>query len=204
MKILINFYAEVNEGRVNELINFTTQQIVISNQNPDNPLDEIIIQISSNGGSSDHGLLAYNYLNQVSIPKTTIGMGNVDSAAVMIFAAGNKRIAMPSCRFLLHEALTSINGAFNAIKLREIANMNEGVTNDYCKVISRITNKNLGTVKSEVLKGQVMDSDKAKKYGLVTDIQVEPYLKDMNGLNILMINNPQGLPITQQNNSVQL
>ena len=42
------------------------------------------------------------------------------------------------------------------------------------------------------------DSEKAKKYGLVTDIQVRPYIKDMSGVNILMVNNPQGLPLSQQ------
>src|SRR3989338_3075502 len=110
MKALINLYAGVSEKTVNDLINFVTQQIAI--QTVENPLDEIIIQISSSGGSSDHGLLAYNYLRQLSIKKTVIGMGNVDSAAVMIFCAGDQRLAMQSCRFTLHEALTTIQGIF--------------------------------------------------------------------------------------------
>lgn len=206
MKILVNFYAAVTEGTVNNLINFTTQQLHLSSQKPENNLEEIIIQISSSGGSSDHGLLAYNYLTQLSIPKITIGMGNVDSAAVMIFAAGDRRIAMPSCRFLLHEALTTIvNGTFNATKLHEIANLNERITTDYCKVVSKITGQNLKSVKKKVAEGQVMDSEKAKSYGLITEIQEEPYLKDINGLNILMINNPVVQPAqSQNNNNVQI
>jgi ATP-dependent protease ClpP protease subunit len=101
MKLLINFYANVSEGSINDLIKFVT--IKLAQQNPEKPIDEIIIQISSSGGSSDHGLLAYNFLKQISIPKTTIGMGNVDSAAVMIFSAGQKRLSATSCRFVLHE-----------------------------------------------------------------------------------------------------
>lgn len=204
MKLLINFYSGVAEESVNAIINFTTQQILTSNQNPENKLDEIIIQVSSGGGSSDHGLLAYNFLTQLSIPKTTIGMGNVDSAAVMIFSAGDKRIAMPSCRFLLHESLTTIsNGTFNATKLHEIANLNERITTDYCKVVSKITGQKLSSVMKKVQEGQVMDSEKAKKYGLVTAIQEEPYLKDMNNLNILMVNNPAPNPPPQNRNNVQ-
>ncbi|MBU1118600.1 ATP-dependent Clp protease proteolytic subunit [Patescibacteria group bacterium] len=189
MKALINFYATVNENTINQLLNFITQQIHIGTQQPENPLEEIIIQISSSGGSSDHGLLAYNYLQQVNVPKTTIGMGNVDSAAVMIFASGDKRLTMPSCRFLLHEALTTISGQFNGTKLHEIANLNERITTDYCKVISKATDKKTFSVEKKVKEGQVMSSEQAKKYGLAQDFQNEPYVKDLKNLNILIINN---------------
>jgi ATP-dependent Clp protease, protease subunit len=196
MKALVNFYAGVSESSVNTLINFITQQVMI--QTPDNPLDEIIIQISSSGGSSDHGMLAYNYLRQVSIKKTTIGMGNVDSAAVMIFAAGDQRIATPSCRFTLHEAITTVGGQFNGTKLHEIANLNERITNDYCKVIAGVTSKKLKEVENKVAQGHVMSSNEAEKYGLVHLIQDKPYLSSMQNLNIMMINNPQPLPPQHQ------
>lgn len=170
--------------------------------NSSNPLEEIIIQISSSGGSSDHGLLAYNYLKQLNIPKTTIGMWNVDSAAVMIFAAGDKRLTMPSCRFLLHEAITTVSGNFNWTKLHEIANLNERITTDYCKVVSKVTGKTLNTVSKKVKDGQVMSSDEAKNYGLIQDVLTGPYLTDLSWLNILMINNPPpqwSLPWNQSN-----
>jgi ATP-dependent protease ClpP protease subunit len=198
MKALINFYADVNEHSVNSLINFITQ--LVAKQTRENSLEEIIIQISSSGGSSDHGLLAYNYLRQLSVPKTTIGMGNVDSAAVMIFCAGEKRLAMQSCRLTLHEALTSIQGTFNGTKLHEIANLNERITSDYCKVIAGVTKKNLKTVEKDVKKGTVMSSEDGKIYKVVTEIQDQPYITDLNNLQIMMINNPQ---VPQQNLSGQ-
>ena len=190
MKILINFYASVSETSVKDLITFITQQTVAWMKNSSNPLDEIIIQISSSGWSSDHGLLAYNYLKQLNIQKTTIGMWNVDSAAVMIFASGDKRLTMPSCRFLLHEAITTVSGNFNWTKLHEIAKLNERITKDYCKVVSKVTGKSLTTVSKKVKDGQVMSSDEAKSYWLVQDVLAEPYLTDLSWLNILMINNP--------------
>jgi len=190
MKALINFYAGVSETTVNNLINFITQQI--ATQKPENPLDEIIIQISSSGGSSDHGLLAYNYLKQLSLKKTVIGMGNVDSAAVMIFCAGDERLVMQSCRFTLHEALTTIQqGIFNGTKLHEIANLNERITDDYCRVISSVSAKKLHDVKKFVKQGYVMSSEEAKKFGLAMNIQDKPYLNSMQNINIMMINNPQ-------------
>src|SRR3989344_5452787 len=137
MKILVNFYANVTEQSVNNLILFVTQQL--AQQNPQKVYDELIIQISSSGGSSDHGLLAYNFLKQISIKKTTIGMGNVDSAAIMIFAAGDKRLAMPSCRFVLHEAIATINGQFSPSKLNEMARLIKRITDDYSEVVSNVT-----------------------------------------------------------------
>lgn len=203
MKALINFYAAVNEATINDLLNFVTQQIHLGTQNPANPLEEIIIQISSSGGSSDHGLLAYNFLKQVNIPKTIIGMGNVDSAAIMIYSAGNKRLAMPSCRFLLHEALTTIQqGTFNGTKLHEIANLNERITKDYCRVVSEVTGKTIRTVETKVRQGQVMSSEEARSYGLVQQLQNEPYIRDLNNLNILVINNPKP-PLQPQRNGNQ-
>ena len=200
MKILINFYANVSEGSVNDLIKFITIQL--AQQNPQKPIDELIIQISSSGGSSDHGLLAYNFLKQISIPKTTIGMGNVDSAAIMIFAAGDKRLAMPSCRFVLHEAIATLGGQFSPSKLSEMARLIQRITDDYSEVVSKVTGKEKSIIDTEVRKGSVLSSQEAKELNLVTEILEGAYLKEMKDLQILLINNPQQIP-NQQPHSPQ-
>jgi len=188
MKLLINFYANVTEQTIRDLIMWTTQQL--AQQNQDNPYDELIIQISSSGGSSDHGLLAYNFLKQIGIKKTTIGMGNVDSAAVMLFCAGDKRIAMPSCRFVLHEARATINGEFNGTKLKEISKLIDRITDDYSDVVVKITGKDKSSISEDIKNGAVLSSEEAKKLALVSEIIEEPYLKEMKDLQILLINNP--------------
>ena len=200
MKILINFYANVSEHSANSLINYITQQI--ASQKTENLIDEIVIQVASSGGSSDHGLLIFNYLRQLSIPITTIGMGNVDSAAVMIFCAGKKRIAMKSCRILLHEALTNIQGSFNAVKLHEIAYMNERITHDYSSVIADVTDKDIAEFVEQVREGKVLSSVEAKNFDLVTDISDAPYLSNLDNLQILMINNPPVAGNQVQHNQV--
>ena len=205
MKTLINFYAAVSEATVNTLINFITQQIAMGAKNKTSQLEELIIQISSSGGSSDHGLLAYNYLSQLDVKKTTIGMGNVDSAAVMIFSAGDQRLAMPSCRFVLHEAISNLQGSFNGTKLHEIANLNDTITKDYCRVIAKTTANKLNTVEKKVRKGQVMSAEDAKKDNLVTKIQDSPYIQNLEKLNIFMINNPQNqTALPRKNNNANV
>ncbi|MBI2013815.1 MAG: ATP-dependent Clp protease proteolytic subunit [Candidatus Colwellbacteria bacterium] len=201
MKLLINFYANVSEGSVNDLIKFIT--IKLAQQNPEKPINEIILQISSSGGSSDHGLLAYNFLRQINISKTTIGMGNVDSAAVMMFCAGQRRIAAPSCRFVLHEAIATLNGQFNPTKLSEMAKLIQRITDDYSEVISKVTGKKKSIVNKEVHGGAVLSSEEAEKFGLVTDIIDGAYLKDTKDLDILLINNPVQSKLQQPNSQPQ-
>lgn len=191
MKVLINFYASINEASINAVINFINGEMHKAIKNPTNPLEEIVIQLSSTGGSSDHGLLAFNYLKQINIPKTLIGMANVDSAAVLLFAAGDKRLAMASCRFTLHEALTNLSGTFTGKKLHEIAYLNERITDDYCQTIHHVAGKNLRTIRTNVREGKVLSSEEAKSYGLVTEIVDSPYITSLEGLNILTVNNPQ-------------
>ncbi len=188
MKLLINFYANVSEATIRDLIMWVTQQL--ASQTPDKSFDELIIQISSSGGSSDHGLLAYNFLKQINIKKTTIGMGNVDSASIMLFCAGDKRIAMPSCRFVLHEARATISGEFNSTKMKEMGRLVERITDDYTDVVVKITGKDKDEVAKEVKTGAVLSSDEALKMGLVTQVIEEPYLKDTKDISILLLNNP--------------
>jgi ATP-dependent Clp protease protease subunit len=202
MKILVNFYANVTEKSVNDLIMFLTQ--AIARQNPQKPYDEIILQISSSGGSSDHGLLAFNFLKQIQIPKTTIGMGNVDSAAIMLFCSGDKRLTMPSCRFVLHQAMMNIgNGQFDSKKLTELGNITKRITEDYSSVVQKTSGQKAVTVTKKINDGTVLSSSEAKNFKLVTEIIDKPYLLDMKDLNILLIQNPQIIP-PQQNNQPKM
>jgi ATP-dependent protease ClpP protease subunit len=186
--ILINFLADVNELSVNNLITFVTQNIyqIEGTQGLGNV--EIVIQIASNGGVSDKGILAYNYLKQLNVPITTINIGNVDSAAAMIFLAGSKRLCTPSSRFVLHSAMTQINGIFTYEKLQELANLNKGITKQYTDVIQLVTGRNLH---KKILNGLVLNSIDSVKYNISTEVIKEQYIKTTVGVNTLLIQNPQ-------------
>lgn len=192
MKILIKYFANVTEKHVNDMNIFIMQNI--AKQDPKNSktiVDEIIIEISSSGGSSDHGLLAYNSLKQISIPITTIGMGNVDSAAVLIFSAGKKRLSVPSCRYVLHQPMATIKGEFTANKLKELANITSRIRDDYAEVIKTIVKKdNQQKIKRLINQGKVLSAVESLNLGLVTSTIDSPYLSDMKDLSILVINNP--------------
>lgn len=70
---------------------------------------ELRIHISTEGGSTSHGFALYNFLRSLQIPITTVNMGNVESMGVVLYLAGDVRIAAPQSRFLLHP----LNWGFN-------------------------------------------------------------------------------------------
>lgn len=189
MKILVNFFGDVSEQSVNQMITFVTQNIFAA-ENQKQQVEELIIQIASNGGSSDHGLLAYNFLRQMNVKKTTINVGNVDSAAALIFCAGDSRLAMQTSRFTLHGAMTTIQGQFSGAKLQEIADLNKRITDDYVKVIADTTKQKKATLQKKIESGYVIDAAESKNIDLVTELLNQPYLTSTNGVNALIINNP--------------
>jgi ATP-dependent Clp protease protease subunit len=197
MKILVNFFGDVSEQSVNQMITFVTQNIFAA-ENQKQQVEELIIQIASNGGSSDHGLLAYNFLRQMNVKKTTINVGNVDSAAALIFCAGDSRLAMQTSRFTLHGAMTTIQGQFSGAKLQEIADLNKRITDDYVKVISDTTKQKKTMLQKKIESGYVIDAAESKKINLVTELLDKPYLSSTNGVNALIINNPPKQQVEKQ------
>ena len=63
---------------------------------------EIVLLLSTPGGSVMHGITAYNVLRGLPVSLTTHNVGNVDSIGTVIFLAGARRYACPQATFMLH------------------------------------------------------------------------------------------------------
>lgn len=61
--------------------------------------------LSSTGGDIDSAIRLYDYLKALPFDVETIGFGQIDSAANVIFLAGIKRFAVKDCRFFYMKAL---------------------------------------------------------------------------------------------------
>lgn len=152
-------------------------------------IEEIILEIQSFGGSSDHGLKIYNFLKSLKIPITTIANTNVDSAAIMLFCAGEKRLAMNPTRFLIHQARS--NGTLNNFGTEQILehhnilkSLNESYISILDKIIKISENKddNFNTLYQRVYSSYIFNQDEALKNGLVTKIMNEKYINDDKGV----------------------
>ena len=59
--------------------------------------------LSSTGGDMDSAIRMYYYMKALPFTVETIAFSQIDSAANLIFLAGEKRFATTDCRFFLHE-----------------------------------------------------------------------------------------------------
>lgn len=85
-----------------------------------NNADELVLLISSSGGSLDNGFSTYNFLRSLKKPITAVNTGCVESIANIIFLAADKRITVDNARFLLHEFHWGFTaGNVNHSRLRE-------------------------------------------------------------------------------------
>jgi ATP-dependent protease ClpP protease subunit len=69
----------------------------------ENPQEEIALLIGSGGGAIGPALNFYEWVKLKNIPLVTIAIGEVSSAAVIVFLAGQKRKATSHSYFILHK-----------------------------------------------------------------------------------------------------
>lgn len=63
---------------------------------------ELRIHISSEGGSNDQAFAAYHFLRSLPVPITMHCIGIVESMAVLMYLAGEKRIIVPHGKIKVH------------------------------------------------------------------------------------------------------
>jgi ATP-dependent protease ClpP protease subunit len=90
----IVFIAEVQSAQVAKLRTALTDAA--------NAGDEIYLLISSAGGNVSEGLNIASYMRTLPVQITTHNIGQTDSIANVIFAAGARRYAVQNASFLFH------------------------------------------------------------------------------------------------------
>jgi ATP-dependent Clp protease, protease subunit len=88
---------DIDPNYANTLIQ-TINQTLLTNPS----LKTIFIGISSGGGSVSSALAIYEYLKSLKLEVITHNLGSVDSSAVLVYLAGDKRYAVEGSSFLLH------------------------------------------------------------------------------------------------------
>ena len=126
----INHIGEINDGFVVSIM-----QIVGSL----NPLPNVIrINISSGGGSIRSGITAYNYLKQLPCIVHTHNLGEVSSAAILPFLAGNVRTADDISKFLFHPATFALHETISYPRLKELSSIFDGEVHDYARIVKQV------------------------------------------------------------------
>ena len=130
----------------------------------------LTVCISSDGGSVDIAVELFNFLKLLDCKVKTVNISRVNSAAVVVFAAGEERFSLPSSSFYVHSVTKKLNGDFTADDLLREAREISANTDKIADILSKSSNKNKSYWKRLMGKGCLLTSKKAKVLGLVNDI----------------------------------
>ena len=101
----IRLSSDVNEDSVNDVID---RIIRINLFNPENPID---LEISTGGGSLQHGLRLLSWINRIGNPIVVRGEGVVCSMGAILLCANDRtRVASSTARIMIHSGSTLMAG----------------------------------------------------------------------------------------------
>ena len=163
--IEISFTGSVNEENVRAFINEIKN---LNEKFPDST--SLTIYISSPGGSVDIAVELFYFLKLLDCKVKTVNISCVNSAAIIIFAAGDERISLPCSSFYVHSITKNLNGNFTAADLmREVKEMSAN-TDKVATILESVSKKNKSYWKRLMRKGCLLTSQKAMELGLVNVI----------------------------------
>ena len=164
----ITFTGSVDEENVREFIDNIKH---LNKEFPDGDL--LTVYISSPGGDVDISVELFNFLKLLDCKVRTVNISCVNSAAVVIFAAGDERICQPCSTFYVHSVTKKLNGDFTAEDLLREAHEMQANTDKISTILSSVSKKNKSYWKRLMRKGCLIVPQKAKEIGLINDISEE-------------------------------
>jgi ATP-dependent Clp protease, protease subunit len=166
-RAIINFIVPIDSNTVNMLLSVVNNQIRAG-------VKKITIVLSSPGGDTNSAFAAYNILRTVPAEITTYNVGNIDSAAMLIFCAGKYRYSFPSpTRFLIHSnalvlgAAVPLDYTFLDAQLQQIKSLNQMIV----QVIAANSNKKQAEIEGLLTGQTILSADEAKRWGIVQEIR---------------------------------
>lgn len=169
--IAIKFFAPVIEQSANQLMQVIDDAI-------NKGVKEIILLLSTPGGSVFHGLSIYNYLKGLPLDNiTTHNFGSVDSIGVVIYCAGKRRLSSPQARFLIHGVSMGFGqgASLEEPQLEEKLKSLKIDIENIAKVIAVNSGKKTNEVTQAMLERTTLNPDQAKKWGLVHEVKSEVF-----------------------------
>jgi len=144
--------GEIDEDNIEEAIKWIVFENIPAPAGARDDKDkELILYINSTGGSLCDAFALIDIMRSSRYPIRTIGMGNVMSAAFMIFIAGAKghRYLGKNTSILCHQFSGDTEGKYHDLKasLRE----NENINNRMVQLIEECTDLSTKVIKTKLL-----------------------------------------------------
>ncbi len=160
----VNFEFAINWERMNTL------QEILTNL-ADRKITDITLMLSSMGGDLAAGLSTYNFLRSLGIRLTTYNVGNVYSAAMLLFLAGERRVVEPSGQFLIHAPSSGgLMGSLTGEQLGERVESLQLDTERFKSLMLERTRIDKTAMQGMMEKTTFVDPSKATQLGIATEV----------------------------------
>ena len=135
--------------------------------------ESLTVLFSSDGGSTDHGLSLYNYIQSLPTPITMHAVGHVGSMAIPVFLAGHLRTCAPFSRFFFHAYDWGFTGRQMSDRIAEALQRLDSdikISCDIARKHTNITAEQLDLFYRRAPTPTIFTPQEAKKVGIVDEI----------------------------------
>ncbi len=170
--VIVNFIGNVTAKKANALTAYIHQEM-------NKGIRHFTININSNGGETDAGISAYQYLKSLPVHITTHNIGSVQSSATMIYCAGTQRYSLAHSIFMLHGSATTYGGGMSLNTIESLLKLNKmrlKTFTDIFKECSQLSNQTMADYFSSAA-AHYLSAVEAKEIGLVNEMGAPPLEK---------------------------
>lgn len=134
------------------------------------PKNDIFMYVNSPGGVVTSGMAIYDTMQYIEPDINTICIGQAASMGALLLTAGEKgkRSALPNSRIMIHQPLGAAQGQASDIEIQatEILKTKKKLN----KIFQKHTGQTLKKIEKDSDRNFWMDSEEAKKYGLIDKV----------------------------------
>ena len=157
------FSGPVEDVMANQII---AQLLFLESESPDEPIKMFI---NSPGGSVCAGLAILDVMKYISCPITTIVMGQAASMGAFILAHGDKRLALPNARIMIHQPSQGMNPAMATDILIQVTELQK-IKDKMNKKLAAACGQPIDKVAADCERDYFMSSEEALEYGIIDEI----------------------------------
>jgi ATP-dependent Clp protease protease subunit len=136
----------------------------------EDPKKDITLYINSPGGVVTAGLAIIDTMNNIKNDVSTVCVGIAASMGALILSSGKKgkRFALPNAEIMIHQPLGGAEGQASDIEIsaKHIIKTRENLN----KMLAKNTGQTLSKIEKDVDRNFFMDSEEAKKYGIIDKV----------------------------------
>lgn len=136
----------------------------------EHPDGKVVVFINSPGGIAEVAFAIRDYIDACPLQINTVAQGEVGSAAIIILLAGKERFISKNAVIVFHRPWKQTDSKLFEEDARWIADDLMRIENVMLKMICEKTNKDRLTVKSDLNRFRIFNTQEALDYGLVQKI----------------------------------